>query len=98
VTVTAEGGDVAAFGFYAGYEIFDHYDEGFAVFFADVVNRADIQGGGGLSFAAKTLECVAIYSEFCGQEFERDEAVEARVLRFIDHTPMPPAPRTSMTR
>src|ERR1700758_3018314 len=66
-----------------------HDDEGAAVFFADVVNGADIgmiEGRGGLGFAAEALEGLAILGHFFGQEFQGYRTVKARVLSFIDDT------------
>src|SRR5580700_6931088 len=54
-----------------------HDEEGAALFFADVVDGADvgmIQGGGGFGFAAKTLECLAVLREIVGKELEGDKA------------------------
>jgi len=66
-----------------------HGDEGAAVFFADVVDGADIgvvESGGGFGFAAEALEGLAVGGEFFGEKFEGDEAIEAGVLRFVNHT------------
>jgi hypothetical protein len=66
-----------------------HGDEGAAVFFADVVDGADVgmvEGGRGFGFAAETLEGLAVGGEFFGKKFESDEAVEAGILDLIDHT------------
>ena len=55
---------------------------------ANVVNRADvgvIQRGGGLGFALKTGEGLRIVSYIFGQEFERDEAMQPRVLGLVHH-------------
>ena len=64
-----------------------HGDEGLAVFFADFVNGADVgvvQCGGGLGFALKTGESLRIAGYVIGKELEGDEAVKARVFRFVD--------------
>ena len=64
-----------------------HGDEGLAVLLADVVNRADVgmvQRGRGLRFALKTVERLRIARDIFGQEFQRDEAVQARVLGLVD--------------
>ena len=64
-----------------------HGDEGLSVFFADIVDGADVgvvEGGGGFGFAAKTAEGLGIFGERVREKFEGDEAVEARVLRLVD--------------
>ncbi len=43
-----------------------------------------VQRGRGLGFAAKSLEHSMIVGNILGQEFERDEAVETRVLGLVD--------------
>ena len=65
-----------------------HGDEGFAVFFADVVNGADvgmIERGGGLGFALEARESLRICGNSFRQKFERDEAQQADVFGFVDH-------------
>jgi hypothetical protein len=65
-----------------------HGDGGFAVRFADIVNRADvgmILRGGGLRFSLETREGLRVFSDVVRQEFQRYETVEANVLGFIDH-------------
>ena len=60
-----------------------HGDEGAAVFFADVVDRADVgmvQSGSGFGLAAKTRQGLRIAGEIVGEKFQGDEAVEAGVL------------------
>src|ERR1700750_2679426 len=54
----------------------------------DVIYRADIgmiQRRGSLCFPLKTRQSLAVARYFVGQEFQRDKAMEARVLCFIDH-------------
>src|SRR5579863_2393136 len=66
-----------------------HGDEGAAIFFADVVNGADVgvvESRGGFGFAAETLEGLAVGRELVGEKFEGDEAIEAGILRFVNHT------------
>ena len=66
-----------------------HGDERLAVLLADVVNRADvgmIQRGSGLRFALKAGERLRVAGNLVGQELERDEAVQARVLGFVNDT------------
>ena len=77
-----------------------HGDEGPAVFFADVVDGADVgmvEGGGGFGFAAKAAERLGIFGQIVGKKFQSDEAVESGVLSFVDD-PMPPPPSISITR
>jgi len=65
-----------------------HGDEGFAVFFADIVDGADagmVQRGGGLRFALEASEGLLVARNFGGKKFQRDEAVQARVFRFVNH-------------
>ena len=64
-----------------------HGDEGLAVLLADVVNGADVgmvQGGGGLGFALEAGEGLRVAGNFFGQEFQGDEAMQARVFGFVD--------------
>ena len=64
-----------------------HGDEGPSVFFADVVDGADVgmvESGGGFGFAAKAAERLRIFGEVVGKKFQGDEAVEAGVLSFVD--------------
>jgi hypothetical protein len=63
-----------------------HGDEGFAVFFADVVDGADarmIQRRRGLRFALETAESLRIAGNFIRKEFQRDETMQTRVFRFV---------------
>ena len=64
-----------------------HGDEGLSIFFADVVNGADVgmvQGGGGFGFAAETLERLAVLGDVFREEFQGDEAIEAGVFGLVD--------------
>ncbi len=64
-----------------------HGDEGFAVFFADVVDGADarvIQCGGSLGFTLKAAQSLRIAGYFFGKKFQCDETVETRVFGFVD--------------
>jgi hypothetical protein len=45
-----------------------------------------IEGGGGPSFALKSLQSFIIGDSSLGQEFESDEATELGVHRLINHT------------
>jgi len=65
-----------------------HGDEGAGVFFADVVDGADvgvIESGGGFGFAAEAGEGLRVVSDFGREKFEGDEAVEACVLSLKDN-------------
>ena len=56
-----------------------HGDEGCAVFFADVVDGADvgmIERGGGLGFALEAGEGLRIVGDVVGEELQGDEAAE----------------------
>src|SRR6266581_8509530 len=71
-----------------------HGNERLAVLLADVVNRADvrmIQRRSGLRFALKAGEGLRVPGNIVGQELERDEAVQARVFRFVNHAHTAPA-------
>jgi len=60
-----------------------HGDEGDAIVFVDVVDRADIgmiERGGGLSFAAEAFEGGRIFGDLVGEKFEGDEALEFGVF------------------
>ena len=65
-----------------------HGDEGFAVRFSDIVNRANVgmvQGGGSLGFPLETREGLRVFRDIVGQEFQRDETMEAHVFGLINH-------------
>jgi hypothetical protein len=64
-----------------------HGDESLAVFFADVVNRADIrviERGGGLRFALKASERAGIGADIFRKKFQSDVATEARVFGSVN--------------
>ena len=64
-----------------------HGDEGLAVFFADVVNRADVrmvERGSGLRFALEASERARVVADVFRKKFQRDVAVEAIVFGFVD--------------
>ena len=66
-----------------------HREERLAFVLADFVDRANIrmvECGSGLRFALKTLERARIPSQVFRKEFQRDEAVQAGVFGFVDHT------------
>ena len=63
-----------------------HGDEGFAVGFADIVNRADVgmvQGGCGLSFSLEAREGLRVFRDVVRQEFQCYETVETDILGFV---------------
>src|SRR5579885_1273487 len=66
-----------------------HDDVGFALLIAYVVNRADIrmiQSRRGLRLTTKTGKRLRVAGNFFGQELQRDEAVQARVLGLVHHS------------
>ena len=66
-----------------------HGDERFSIRLADVVNRADvgvIQRGSGLRFSLKARESLRVFRHIIGQEFQRNETVQPRVLSLVDDT------------
>jgi hypothetical protein len=66
-----------------------HGDKGFAIFFAEVMNSANVwmaQRGGGLGFASKVLQGLMIVGQLCRQKFQGEEAVEPGVLSLLDHS------------
>jgi len=66
-----------------------HGNESSAVFLTDFVNRADvrmIQCRSRLRFSPEPLQCLVVFCYFIGQEFERDESVQAYVFGLIDDT------------
>ena len=66
-----------------------HGDEGLAVLCAGLVNRADVgvvQRGRRLSFAAEAFERLWVARDIVGKKFQRYEAVQVAVFRFVDHT------------
>ena len=70
------------------FQVF-HGDKGFAVLFANIVNRANvgmIQGGRGLRLALKTTERLGIARHLIRKELQSNEAVQASVLGLVDHT------------
>src|SRR5271155_201954 len=65
-----------------------HDDERALVLFADFVDGADIrviECGGGSGFALETFQRRPISGEIIGQEFQRYEALQFGVFRFIDY-------------
>ena len=65
-----------------------HRDEGLPVLLANVVNGADvgmIQSRGRLGFALKARQSLRILGDIVGKELQRDEAMQPRVFRLIDH-------------
>ena len=64
-----------------------HHDEDMSLMLADFVDGADvrmIQRRGGPRLAAKALEGLRILGGIVGEKFQRNEAAELRVFRFID--------------
>ena len=64
-----------------------HGDEGFAVGFADVVDRAEVgmvQGGGGLRFSLEAGEGLRVFRDVVRQEFQSDETVQSDILGLVD--------------
>ena len=71
-----------------------HGNKRFAVFFSDIVNRADagmIQRGGRLCFPLETCERLWIAGYIVGQKFQCDETMQARVFGLVHHTHAPAA-------
>ena len=65
-----------------------HGDEGPAVRFVDLMNRADvgvIQRRGGSRFTFESFQRLRIAREFFRQELQRDVATELEVFRFVHH-------------
>ena len=65
-----------------------HGDERLAGILADVVNGANvgmIERRRGLGFAPKPFEGLRVARQFHGKEFQGDETIQARILRFVDH-------------
>ena len=65
-----------------------HRDEGATIFFADVVNGADvgmIERRGGTGLAAEALQRLGIASYVIGQKFEGNKPAQARVLGLVDN-------------
>jgi hypothetical protein len=66
-----------------------HGDEGAALLFAYVIDRADIgvvERGGGPRFASEALQRLRIVGHGIGQELEGDEPAEPGVFGLVDHT------------
>jgi hypothetical protein len=79
-----EGGSIEEF----------HGDEGATVFFADVVDGANVwmvEGGGGLRFTLKTNERLAILGDLVREKFEGHEAVQTGILGLVNDTHTAPA-------
>ena len=65
-----------------------HREEGAAVVFANVVDRADIrmiEGRGGASLPPEPLQHGQLSGDLVRQKFERHKAPQAGVLSFVDH-------------
>src|SRR5215472_2564313 len=66
-----------------------HCDESLTILFADFINRADIrmiQGGGSTRLPTKSLQCLRIFGNAFGKEFECDEPAKLSVLGLVDDT------------
>src|SRR5689334_5355202 len=66
-----------------------HRDERVALMLVDLVDRADvgmIQGRRGLGLALEAAECLGIFGDVVGKEFQRDEPLELGVLGLVDDT------------
>src|SRR5580658_8699293 len=64
-----------------------HGDESPSVFFANVVDSADVgmvESGRGFGFAAEASEGLGILGEVVGKKFQSYEAIKARVLSLVD--------------
>ena len=75
------------------FEIF-HRQVGSAVFFADVIDGADVgvvQRRGSAGFAAEAVKDGKLTANLVGEKFERNETPQAGVLGFVDHTHSPAA-------
>jgi hypothetical protein len=44
-----------------------------------------IEGGAGFGFALEALEGLCVVRQIIGEEFQRDGAIEAGVLGFVDY-------------
>ena len=44
-----------------------------------------VQRGGSPSFPAESFERLRILGDIAGEEFQRNEATEVRILSFVDH-------------
>src|SRR6516162_1321904 len=69
------------------FQIF-HSDKGSAIFFTDIVNGANVgvvESGSSVRFALEARERLRVAGDIFEQEFERDKAVEAKVLCLVDH-------------
>ena len=66
-----------------------HRDEGKAILFADVVNRANIgvvQGRSSLRLALKAGQGLRVAGNLIGQELQRHKTVKPNVFSLVDHT------------
>src|SRR6266850_1852403 len=66
-----------------------HRDEGLAVCFFNVVNRADVrmvERRGGTRFSSEPLEGLAVFRKFLRQEFQRHEAAQLSVFSLVNDT------------
>src|ERR1700674_1335063 len=66
-----------------------HGNEVLTIRFVDLVNRADvwvIERGGSEGFPLEAFTGSRIVLHFCGEELERDVAVQLEIFSFIHHT------------
>jgi hypothetical protein len=71
-----------------------HSNEGLAIFFANVMNRADvgmIQRRGRLRLALKAGQRLRVSGDFIRQELQRHETMQPSVLSLVHHTHPAPA-------
>ena len=65
-----------------------HDNEGLPVFLSNFMDSADIrmvQCGRRLRFALEACQGLNIFGDIVGQEFERDQAMQPGVFRFVHH-------------
>jgi len=78
-----------------------HDDERMRFGFADFVDGAYvgvIEGGGGLRLALKAFESLGVAGDAVGKKFQRYEAVELTVFRFVDDAHAPTAEFSTMRK
>ena len=71
-----------------------NHDEGLALVFSDVINRADIrviEGGSCLRFTLEPFQGLSILGEFLREELQGDGALELGVRGLVHHAHAPAA-------
>src|SRR6266566_8675557 len=66
-----------------------HRDEGLAVCFFNVVNRANVrmvESRGGTGFSSEPFEGLAVIRKFLRQELQRHESAQLSVFRLVNDT------------